>query len=68
MNKLKEINGKYYQECEVLMLATDKAENALLLLDLRGGKNLEYHKDQYFIQEYLKNIGLKSLHLYLKTL
>lgn len=25
MNKLKEINGKYYQEVEVVMLATDKA-------------------------------------------
>ncbi|MCK9415575.1 hypothetical protein M0Q97_02820 [Candidatus Dojkabacteria bacterium] len=24
MNKLKEINGKYYQECEVVMLAVDK--------------------------------------------
>ena len=24
MNKLKEINGKYYQECEIVMLASDK--------------------------------------------
>lgn len=27
MNKLKEINGKFYQECEVVMLTTDKTTN-----------------------------------------
>ena len=30
MNKLKEINGKFYQECEVVMLATDKTSNLIL--------------------------------------
>ena len=50
---------------KIVMLPTDKADNSLLLLNLRGGKNLEYHKDKFFTQDYLQSIGLKSFHLYL---
>lgn len=32
MNKLKEINGKFYQECEVVMLATDKQSQRGLVI------------------------------------
>lgn len=57
---MKTINNKQYNECSVVMLATDKADNCLIL---RGSK-LEIHK-QYFTQSYLKNLGLKSYHLYI---
>jgi hypothetical protein len=53
-----------WKEHDVVMLSTEKASNALLLLNLRGGKNLEYHANQYFTQEYLQTIGLSSYALY----
>ena len=64
-DKLIQIGGKSYQKCSVVMLPTDKAENAILSLELRGGRNLEYHGRKYFTQEYLKSIDLKSYHLYI---
>ena len=57
---MKTINNKQYNECSVVMLATDRADNCLIL---RGNK-LETHK-QYFTQSYLKNLGIKSYHLYI---
>lgn len=42
MNKLKEINGRYYQECEVVMLPTDKKANI-------GADNWYLHNKQILI-------------------
>lgn len=57
MNKLKEINGKYYQECKVVMLATD--DKAAPILSYLNDKSL-----QYFPNTYWSNGDLSKRHLY----
>lgn len=47
------------------MLSCNRAENSLLLFNLRGGTNLEYHGDRLFTQDYLKSLSIHSYHLYL---
>lgn len=60
MSELIEKNGKYYQELEVVMLPTEKCEDAFYL---QNGK-LKYHKG-YLTQEYLKDsLNAKSFHVY----
>ena len=48
-NKLKEINGKYYQECEVVMLATDKIEGKMYssMIAKEKGKLFNYSNPNY---------------------
>jgi len=67
MAQLKEINGRYYKPAEVVMVTTNVADNALLLLNLRGSKHLEYFNNKYFTQAYLKNSNLSSQHLYITS-
>lgn len=59
---MKTINNKQYEECSVVMLATDKAENCLLSSVIKG--KLFYEK-LYMTQEYLKSIDKQSYHLYI---
>jgi hypothetical protein len=54
------IDNKQYKECSVVMLATDKAKDCLLV----RSRKLEQHK-QYFTQAHLKNLNIKSYHLYI---
>lgn len=61
---MKTINNKQYNECSVVMLATDKAEDCLLLKQGLGNKALGYHKG-YFTKDYLQSIYAKSYHLYI---
>jgi hypothetical protein len=57
-----QINNKHYQECDVVMLQTDKAENSLYA---SYDKILNYYSG-HLTQDYLKNVLLaKSYHLYI---
>ena len=60
MSKLKEINGKYYQECEVVMLATDKKGFALNT-NSRGKLHIPF--DPNTPQDYIR-LKNKPQHLY----
>jgi hypothetical protein len=56
-----------YKRCKVVMLPTDKAENAILVFKGRN-KFAEYHKDKFFTQQYLRSMGTdgcNSFHLYI---
>jgi hypothetical protein len=59
--KTVQINNKPYQECDVVMLPTDKADGCLL----KGFKTLQYYPKEFFTQEYLKSSNRKSEHLYI---
>lgn len=63
MTTLKE-NGKYYQECEVIMLPTDKTENTILKT-FNGLDTLSYFRNQYFSKDYLNSTGREGNHLYI---
>lgn len=67
MTTLKEIKGKHYLECEAIMLPTSKADNALIKTNIGLGI-LNYFKNEYFTQEYLKYINRSSYHLYIISL
>lgn len=57
-----------WKEHQLVMLPTDKAENALIesisALNLHGLNKLHY-SNQYLTQEYLNHINCKSYHLYI---
>jgi len=55
-----QINNKYYQECDIVILSTDKAEDCLVL---SANRLCFFHG--YFTQEYLKSQDKKSYHLYI---
>jgi hypothetical protein len=62
MNKLKEINGKYYQECEVVMLATDKITGIIkfgnqLRTTPQGLSNMVYYSQHLY---FLSNEEIKK--------
>lgn len=57
MNKLKETNGKYYQECEIVMLDTN--DKTAPILSYLNDKSL-----QYFPNTYWSNGDLSKRHLY----
>ena len=57
MNKLKETNGKYYQECEVVMLDTN--DKTAPILSYLNNESL-----QYFPNTYWSNGDLSKRHLY----
>jgi len=57
-----QFNNKHYQECDVVLLQTDKAENSLYA---SYDKILNYYSG-HLTQDYLKNVLLaKSYHLYI---
>lgn len=58
--KTTQINNKHYQECDVVMLETDKAEDSLVIY-----KKRLWFFSGYFTQEYLKSLLAKSYHLYI---
>lgn len=60
MNKLKEINGKYYQECEVVMLATNEKG---FTLNINSQRVLHIPFDPNTPQDYIK-LKNKPQHLY----
>lgn len=57
---MKTINNKQYKECSLVMLATDKAEDSLVL-----SNNRLWMFHGYFTQEYLHSQNKKSYHLYI---
>ena len=52
-----------YKNCKVVMLATDKADNALILYKGPTSKVLRY-EETYLTQSYLHDIYASSHHLY----
>ncbi len=50
-----------FQQCELIMLPTDKADGCLL----KGYISLQRHPKQFFTQEYLQSSGRTSEHLYI---
>lgn len=67
MSQLKEQNGKYYQQCQVVMLATDKAIKGSTLIKFERSGRLE--KSGYSQEELDKGEGIKLVyqpqHLYM---
>jgi hypothetical protein len=53
-----------FKKCKVILLPTNKAENALILHN-RGVNPLEYHGNKYLTRDYLKSVGAKAFHLYI---
>jgi hypothetical protein len=51
-----------YKKCKVVILPTDKAENAILVTTYHKA---EHHNKQLFTQMYLKDNGTSSYHLYI---
>jgi hypothetical protein len=64
------IDNKHYQECDVVMLPTDKADYTSLIKndDKANVKGLFWNqnrdKNSYFTQEYLNSVPAKAFHLY----
>jgi hypothetical protein len=67
MERIIPFDGKHYQEFDISLVSTHKAENPLLLNSgiRMGTKSLSYHPNQYFTQDYLLTIYSKSFHLHI---